>query len=880
MRVSLGQSPRSRLRSLRSLRAPLAMRLLAAVALLASCGDQYGGVTANLVFEQQPGIKRQGLRAEAVPMIIDRLQIVALADGSTLTDFLGNAVQTNLVANPAEGEEQLLYEGGEWELSRVPAGENRSLVANAYLGTSVDPRVAGQVAFRGRLDGITVMPGQVENVGTIQLRSTGIKIPEVDTDPPAAPNPVTVEPLAQGQALRATFGRPSGAEGYVLAVTASVGIAAPAIAQGSSFQPGDELAPGLIVHTVWAFAAPQIIDIEDLRDGIAYTVFVYAYDTDLDGAPLNYSGAASDSDIPRDTLKPGAVLNLAVGPANDGAAIVFNEPTEDDLIAEAGAVATYEVRASADRAMLMDPDTFVELPAVMPPVPVAPGQLLSFSRTFLMLRVLAGRPFYVGVRARDASANVGDIVTAEFTATGTAPPSIDRVDPEIAIAGREITVRGDNFGVVPGMVTLTTTGTSADTFTLPVTRWDNASAVVTVPRSARTGDLMLVRPDGQRAMDHLPIVLRVDGAIDDYQPPFEVVGATSFNGATVISAIYREAGEFSNFESAVERVVGMTPEATAFAPMTIDPHSTAVAGTYSPAYDRFMFVASTEALTMSTLFVSSSTLTPDPQRRPNGVNAGGADRVSTVFLDGGANGRYPALLAFTIGGTIRTATVSDVLLQPFTAFYALSSTVTPFDRVTLQRNAVGEILMAHRAQIDATRHQLWLRFNDQNGSPDGFVLEPSGFVVPEVGENFEIISVPRGATEEFVIAYEVVQNGKVDVHLLPFDTFGSWLGYAPFPVIVADRRLEDVGLVFREGSVWLAVLTSSPAGNFSTELAYTEVPYDALTQFTPRGSHPGAILDVAPDGTRGRVACKPLPQLNCPIVWSGDDDVRVLFLRR
>ena len=162
-----------------------------AILLATACSDrsEYGGLTARLEFERAPGMQRQSLRAQAVPMIIDRLQILALADGATLTDGLGKVIETNLVANPIEGEEQLVYEGGEWQLARVPAGENRSILARAFLGQNVDPRVRGQVAFLGRLDGITVLPGETRNAGTVQLRSTGIKIPEVDVDPPPAPNP-------------------------------------------------------------------------------------------------------------------------------------------------------------------------------------------------------------------------------------------------------------------------------------------------------------------------------------------------------------------------------------------------------------------------------------------------------------------------------------------------------------------------------------------------------------------------------------------------------------------------------------------------------------------------------------------------------------------
>ncbi len=157
---------------------PSSRALVLLLASACSARTEYGGLTADLVFADQPGLQRRALVAESVPTIIARLQIVALdSDGSMLTDVLGNPIETNLVASPVSGEQMLLYGGGEWELSRVPAGENRSVLANAYLGTNVDPRVAGAVAFRGRIDGITVVAGETQNAGTLELISTGIEDP-------------------------------------------------------------------------------------------------------------------------------------------------------------------------------------------------------------------------------------------------------------------------------------------------------------------------------------------------------------------------------------------------------------------------------------------------------------------------------------------------------------------------------------------------------------------------------------------------------------------------------------------------------------------------------------------------------------------------------
>jgi hypothetical protein len=322
-----------------------------------------------------------------------------------------------------------------------------------------------------------------------------------------------------------------------------------------------------------------------------------------------------------------------------------------------------------------------------------------------------------------------------------------------------------------------------------------------------------------------------------------------------------------------------------FTAAIVDPHSTAVAGTYSPAYDRFMFVASTNMLTMSTMFVTSSTVAPDPLRIANGVTAGNADRVSVVFLDGGTNGRFPALLAFTFGGAIRTATVTDALLQPFNLFYATTSTVEQYDRVTLARNSDGDVLMAHRAIRTApARSDLMLRLNTENGSPDDFMLLPAA-MYPQSGPNFEIVSVPTGpgctGPEQFVVAYEAIgPGGRTEVRLLPQSNYGVWSGYSPLPENGRATLLEDVGVICREGSAWLALLTTQPTGLAASELGYTEVPFTAISEISAGGGHPGVVLDIASDGTRARVACKPQIQDTCPMIWSGDDEVRVLFIRR
>jgi hypothetical protein len=185
--------------------------------------------------------------------------------------------------------------------------------------------------------------------------------------------------------------------------------------------------------------------------------------------------------------------------------------------------------------------------------------------------------------------------------------------------------------------------------------------------------------------------------------------------------------------------------------------------------------------------------------------------------------------------------------------------------------------MAHRS-VTAGGAELSLRLNTDAGAPGSFV--PIGAArAPEAGPRFEIVALPPlpGQAETFVVGYESIEGTRTEIRLLEVGDYGQNLGYAPFPPIGESRRLEDIGLVIREGRIWVAVAASTING--SAELYYSEVPFTAIAGAFPDGSHPGVRLDLAPASTFGRLGCKPLPQLNCPMIWTGDD-AAVFFLRR
>ena len=89
--------------------------------------------------------------------------------------------------------------------------------------------------------------------------------------------------------------------------------------------------------------------------------------------------------------------------------------------------------------------------------------------------------------------------------------------------------------------------------------------------------------------------------------------------------------------------------------------------------------------------------------------------------------------------------------------------------------------------------------------------------------------------------------------------------------------LLDVGVVVREGEIYLAVVATADAGA-SAELRYTEVPLSALGATLPAdGSHPGVALDIANPGTQARLDCSTGPQRFCSIAWLGGG-THALFL--
>jgi hypothetical protein len=827
-------------------------------------------VDAIIASHEAPNVKKSGLHLLSVPPEIARLEILALdVRGSTLA-------KTDLDSTPGPGQLPLAPEGGTWTLDQVPIGKDRIVAGHAYLPSDPDPRLSNLRVLQGEITGIEVRSGETVDAGILQLAfAPGVRYPPIDF---TAPDPAvpTTSTVPDGNALLVSIQRPpqDDVAGYLIAVGEAQYAATPTIARSTQLALGDAIAPGIAVKQILTTPDPQPTIIGGLINGKTYVVLAYAFDSDLMGKPLNYARPGEAFGIPRDTNPPGPIRNLRITARSPTSFdISFIAPGEDQ---DLGLPAAYELHTASDLSSLDSADTFASLPPIMPPDIAAPGSTVLFTRTAGDLGVVPGAPFFLGMRAMDDSGNEGPIATVAFLASSTSTPQISALLPEIVLAGGELRIRGQRFGAATATVTLTYSTTVARSVHLAVERWSDSEVRVIVPASARSGTVALTRSDSATARAHLPVITRHDMVLAPELAPFEIVAVDSPAG--IVAAIYREADTGSAFEGAIERIVDAKTFGPPLLPFDSAQRSTAIAGTFAARDSRFTFIASNAALSMTAAFVSSSTLSASEARLTPAVIAGGADRVSIAALDGGSPGAIRAMIAFSLGGVVRTATVADAQSAPFNRFTVLSATTgAQLDRVTIHRNPDSTILMAYRL-TSTFGSQLIVRTN-ASGRPQDFVLV-GATSRPSTGPGIEILSVPFPGSDQTVIAYDAIDAHQLsDVRLLKLSDYGNRAGYAPFAQDTASsRRLEDTGLIVRQGEPWIAILASVP-GPQSTRLEYTEVRLSDLDgPDALRGEHPGLALDSAPNDARGRIGCKLSPLSGCPMVWLGSA-TSVLFER-
>ncbi len=837
--------------------------LLVACVVGASCAPEQspvGAITASIVFgpSTPPGMLRQSLRTAAVPDFVDRLQVLALdTEGSTLAE-------TNLFASPEASQLQLFREGGTWSLDAVPAGANRRIVARAYWGMSTDPRLNGALVLQGAIDGIQVNAGQTTDAGELMLELGPMRIPEADF---AVPGPATrpnVVAVAAGDRLDVSWDASEADDvaGYLIAMSTMTDAVPPTLTRGQSLQRGDMIEQYRIVDRILA-TAPRTLSIEPLVNGSPIAIVIYSYDADATGEPLNYGSPTLVFGTPLDIVAPGAPQMFTVRLVGDmNAEISFVAPGEDDA-ALSGEPERYELRTADTRELLEDPTTFVQQAGIAPPPVAAPGTTVRFVRPLADLDLPPTGPKFVGIRAIDRSANAGLPAIAELTLTSSLAPAITALQPAIALAGRELVIRGLGFSDQPGAIMLAGTESSTLTVTLNITAWSDTEILAQIPADATTGILTVMRPDAAAATAVLTIVAQAPTMFPSDDPPFAFAATNEGR----VAALYRERG--FTVEAAIERFIDFVPEDDPLAVVRPGRRSDRIIATQNQ--QRFVFAASNADGRLDIVTVASSTVvSPDPFRQTASVGTEPADSLSIAALPT-EDIRVPVLLAFTLQGTLRTSNILDARTDPPNVFSSISSTVATFDAAAVGAAGDGSTLVAHRTVV-GTEARLTLR-RGAAGTPDALTEVPG--LAPLAGPRIVVRAAP-GLPARFIVAYEHVEADGRRVRIFDADQAQQTVGVAPFDIL--DLELQDFGWVTRGGDVFLAIAAVRVSGG--AELYYTEVPLSAVTgPDVPDGAWPGTVLDVASAETRARLGCAFELGAVCAIAWMSDD-AGTIFLRR
>ncbi|MEE2901675.1 MAG: hypothetical protein VYC39_05065 [Myxococcota bacterium] len=847
-------------------------------------GSDTGGVTASLQYEgRQNQTIQQGLRVAAPPPEIDRLLISVLSvQGSTLA-----AVELTI---DGTGQNQLLREGGSWQISEVPVGIDHILVAQAFFGIrEADASQHGRLAFEGRRQNIRVESGKITDAGVLTLtRTQTARIPRLDYD---APEPIpglsiSSSPEGNGLLISGTPSRDSDFAGAIIAISSSTIARAGLLTRGSSIAVGRTL-PGqtnILVRAIYHAPWDTPLEISGLTDETNYQVYAYAFDRDFSGQPLNFAEPVMREGTPRDTTPPGPVEDITVTASVAGRfQVVFRSSGEDGTI---GQVAGYQIRVDLERARLRDTENFPRLTEITPPEPVMPGETTTITAKFEDLFVSATDDFSVGIRAFDAAGNLGPIAVTDYTLSATISPSILQINPAIGLAGQTITVTGTRFGISAGRIELRQDAdVTPKTLTLPVEAWSDQQVTFSLPQEALSGVLSLIRQDGRGVINqYLAIVRELDTDLPQLLTPFGYRGVTVATG-TQFSALFSARpvpGVLGSFEIDVEQVINGRLQGTRYETYLQTAALSAVGASADPASGQFVYVAATQGQSnLNAWLISSSTSSPNNVRRLNVASEPNIDSLSLNLLDTSGN-TLPAVLATAANGQIKIFQSNDLRSSSFVEGPTVTSTPAIAKFVTLRRRQEGgafQYLMTYREGGSLDGRLVIQTANGQGNGPIQF-NRPNFTERPRIGEESRILDVPGLG---FVIAYEEQQiGGRNDVRLLALSEYSS-VGFAPFAESNLNRRLHDVGLVTRNGAPFIAVLFSTVTGGH--RLHYAEIdPNDLVAN--GRGSY-GAIdlgLWADPLGTirpQGRLSCAEGLQSICTIVWAGySSQDNAMFIRR
>ncbi|MEL7372003.1 MAG: hypothetical protein AAFN74_23970, partial [Myxococcota bacterium] len=498
-------------------------------------------------------------------------------------------------------------------------------------------------------------------------------------------------------------------------------------------------------------------------------------------------------------------------------------------------------------------------PVAVPDV-VPPGQTVTIMASLASLGLRLDQPRYVGVRAVDDADNEGPAAVASLTVTSTEPPVIFDVAPTIAQPGLDVRISGVGFGRTEGTVTLTGTESSTLTLTLDVRSWTPEAVLAQIPADASTGLITITRADGPAAQDSIVIVDRVEGLLPTESPPFGFAAQAPDGRA---AALYRE----QNNQSAVIRIIDFALDGDPLLPAVANPRSAQVE--VAQRQDLVLFAARGDDGRVDITAVRTSG-SPDPHRQSINVGQPPADAVAIAALPS-ADESIPALLALTIDGVLRTATVNDLRVDPPNEFTPIVSAEATFDSAAVAVDEAGAGVLVYRT-VTGTVARLTVRKSTDAATAPFELTSSHG---PRAGPHILVRAVPE-VSNRFIVAYEHIDaNGDSRIRLADVDRIDTSPGLAPFAE--DDLQLRDVGWTTLQGQTVVA-LTAVRRG-VSATLQYTEVPMAALAAPSVDGAWPGVSLDVAANDTDARIGCAFARAPICPIAWMGDM-AGLLFVRR
>lgn len=809
-----------------------------------------GGLTADVHFGAAPvaGRRHHSLRTAAVPRSVHRLSIRALTtDGATVA-------ATNLWAQPEGGQTPLLREGGAWTLTEVPADVPLILVGDAHFGPHPVAELDQARLFSGRIDGISVRPGEISHVGDLVLEATGARIPELDFAGPDIDRP-RIRSTPEGDGLTVTLSgtRPGDLGGYAIFVGASTATTAPPLVRSAALEVGDRWGDFELAAVI---RPPDNAVVRGFAPGRRVAVAVVPFDLHWSGAPLNFGAPHHRVTTIRDTLPPGAIREASLELDDDVFVVRFLAPEEDGAADGQGLVPRYALAAHPD-----DPTAQPASVNILDSTP--PGGATELRIPAARLGWSTDTPLQLAAWPVDAAGNAGPKTTL---ASAGRTPRIEATIPEVPRSADDaLILSGRHFGAATGAVHIEHLEGSTS---LVVAAWTPTQVEVRVPAEARGGTLVLTRADGV-ATRRAQALLQPSGS----RPvagdgPLAVVSVGDARAPTAL--ILREQPAPPGYDAEAFRIAPGDEAVTALRAESYDQAARCIAPLYAPEDDDGWFLVGRSDDQSHLFRVAGDPLAPAQTETWPGVLA--ASGTTGCALVGSTDGVRFAVLD-RAGGI-------EVWRQDGGAFAPFADTATTgahFDSPHAAKDESGRILLAFRAERGGESRlrlaQLWdparpeLRLSSADGALGG--RQP------------RVVSIADDEGPSFVIAYESGPTAASEVRLLRWDDFGARSGVAP---LARDERLQSLGgasVVTTAAGARVAVLILLRAPD-ETEVRYLEVsPEDIDRSEDAALAGPGTALGTFPTDVRTALHCQPAPATGCVLyLESASSGDNALYFRR